>query len=171
MPNYFLYMYSCPDTCSGVSSLNLFNIYISWLMYIDLIRCHFLINCSVDDGFPTVKFHFENSLSLMVYPHDYLFHYQVSLLIAPKWTVVFITVQCLCLNYVLYILVMSWWDALEVFAFIILPSFSTSSKYFARTHLHLEFIFLASMHLKPLLPDSQFGWFESEFAIRSSTLT
>ncbi|XXG78145.1 hypothetical protein AAC387_Pa08g2150 [Persea americana] len=31
---------------------------------------------SIDDGFPTVKFHFENSLSLMVYPHDYLFHYQ-----------------------------------------------------------------------------------------------
>ncbi|XP_073117878.1 aspartic proteinase 36 isoform X1 [Elaeis guineensis] len=28
---------------------------------------------SVDDGFPDVVFHFENSLSLNVYPHDYLF--------------------------------------------------------------------------------------------------
>ncbi|KAJ7973640.1 Aspartic proteinase-like protein 2 [Quillaja saponaria] len=28
---------------------------------------------NVDDGFSTVKFHFEDSLSLMVYPHDYLF--------------------------------------------------------------------------------------------------
>ncbi|XP_020107470.1 aspartic proteinase-like protein 2 [Ananas comosus] len=28
---------------------------------------------SVDDGFPAVVFHFENSLSLNVYPHDYLF--------------------------------------------------------------------------------------------------
>ncbi|KDP26880.1 hypothetical protein JCGZ_18038 [Jatropha curcas] len=27
----------------------------------------------VDSGFPTVKFHFEGSLSLTVYPHDYLF--------------------------------------------------------------------------------------------------
>lgn len=29
--------------------------------------------CSVDDGFPVVTFHFENSLVLEVYPHDYLF--------------------------------------------------------------------------------------------------
>ncbi|XP_043720644.1 aspartic proteinase 36-like isoform X1 [Telopea speciosissima] len=28
---------------------------------------------SVDDGFPTVTFNFENSLALVVYPHDYLF--------------------------------------------------------------------------------------------------
>ncbi|KAM5569883.1 hypothetical protein ABKV19_017079 [Rosa sericea] len=28
---------------------------------------------SVDDGFPAVTFYFENSLSLKVYPHDYLF--------------------------------------------------------------------------------------------------
>ncbi|XP_038972624.1 aspartic proteinase 39-like isoform X1 [Phoenix dactylifera] len=28
---------------------------------------------SVDDGFPDIVFHFENSLSLNVYPHDYLF--------------------------------------------------------------------------------------------------
>ncbi|KAI4302057.1 hypothetical protein L6164_035275 [Bauhinia variegata] len=28
---------------------------------------------NVDDGFPTVKFHFQDSVSLTVYPHDYLF--------------------------------------------------------------------------------------------------
>ncbi|KAI3861140.1 hypothetical protein MKW92_014231 [Papaver armeniacum] len=32
-------------------------------------------NGSVDDGFPLVKFHFEDSLTLKVYPHDYLFLY------------------------------------------------------------------------------------------------
>ncbi|XP_073117886.1 aspartic proteinase 36 isoform X3 [Elaeis guineensis] len=32
-----------------------------------------LIPNIVDDGFPDVVFHFENSLSLNVYPHDYLF--------------------------------------------------------------------------------------------------
>ncbi|KAJ0988977.1 hypothetical protein J5N97_007333 [Dioscorea zingiberensis] len=31
---------------------------------------------SVDDGFPDVTFHFENSLLLTVYPHDYLFENQ-----------------------------------------------------------------------------------------------
>ncbi|KAL6293660.1 hypothetical protein ACE6H2_001802 [Prunus campanulata] len=31
---------------------------------------------SVDDGFPPVTFYFENSLSLKVYPHDYLFPYE-----------------------------------------------------------------------------------------------
>ncbi|XP_023748697.3 aspartic proteinase 36 [Lactuca sativa] len=31
---------------------------------------------SVDDGFPEVTFYFENSLSLKVYPHDYLFNYE-----------------------------------------------------------------------------------------------
>ncbi|XP_068317810.1 aspartic proteinase 36-like isoform X2 [Pyrus communis] len=31
---------------------------------------------SVDDGFPAVTFYFENSLSLKVYPHDYLFTYE-----------------------------------------------------------------------------------------------
>ncbi|XP_030540752.1 aspartic proteinase 36-like [Rhodamnia argentea] len=30
---------------------------------------------SVDDGFPVVKFHFDGSLALAVYPHDYLFQY------------------------------------------------------------------------------------------------
>lgn len=29
--------------------------------------------CSVDDGFPPVTLHFQNSLTLMVYPHEYLF--------------------------------------------------------------------------------------------------
>ncbi|XP_051118251.1 aspartic proteinase 36 isoform X2 [Andrographis paniculata] len=30
----------------------------------------------VDEGFPNITLHFENSLSLMVYPHDYLFHFE-----------------------------------------------------------------------------------------------
>ncbi|KAL3749766.1 hypothetical protein ACJRO7_010827 [Eucalyptus globulus] len=30
---------------------------------------------SVDNGFPVVKFHFDGSLALAVYPHDYLFRY------------------------------------------------------------------------------------------------
>ncbi|KAK9138618.1 hypothetical protein Sjap_009212 [Stephania japonica] len=30
---------------------------------------------SVDDAFPNVTLHFDNSLALMVYPHEYLFHY------------------------------------------------------------------------------------------------
>lgn len=34
--------------------------------------------CSIDDGFPVVKFHFEDSLTLTVYPHDYLFEVHVS---------------------------------------------------------------------------------------------
>ncbi|XP_078432490.1 aspartic proteinase 36-like [Wolffia australiana] len=33
----------------------------------------FIYTASVDDGFPVVTLHFENSLSLRVYPHDYLF--------------------------------------------------------------------------------------------------
>ncbi|XP_042491782.1 aspartic proteinase 36-like isoform X1 [Macadamia integrifolia] len=31
---------------------------------------------SVDKGFPSVTFNFQNSLALVVYPHDYLFQYQ-----------------------------------------------------------------------------------------------
>ncbi|KAI6684360.1 hypothetical protein NL676_030273 [Syzygium grande] len=31
---------------------------------------------SVDNGFPVVKFHFNGSLALAVYPHDYLFQYR-----------------------------------------------------------------------------------------------
>lgn len=38
----------------------------------------FMFLCSVDDGFPTVTFHFEDSLSLTVYPHEYLFDIDVS---------------------------------------------------------------------------------------------
>lgn len=34
--------------------------------------------CSVDNGFPVVSFHFEDSLSLTVYPHEYLFKISVS---------------------------------------------------------------------------------------------
>ncbi|XP_039034162.1 aspartic proteinase 39-like isoform X3 [Hibiscus syriacus] len=38
----------------------------------DQFTCfHYLKN--VDDGFPTVKFHFEGSLILRIYPHEYLF--------------------------------------------------------------------------------------------------
>lgn len=33
---------------------------------------------NVDDGFPDIKFHFENSLSLTVYPREYLFQIRVS---------------------------------------------------------------------------------------------
>ncbi|KAG8641570.1 hypothetical protein MANES_12G004300v8 [Manihot esculenta] len=33
---------------------------------------------SVDDGFPVVKFHFEDSLTLSIYPHEYLFQIRVS---------------------------------------------------------------------------------------------
>lgn len=32
-------------------------------------------DCSVDDGFPPVTFHFGSSLSLKVYPREYLFPY------------------------------------------------------------------------------------------------
>ncbi|KAG8380320.1 hypothetical protein BUALT_Bualt06G0003400 [Buddleja alternifolia] len=38
-------------------------------------RC-FWYNGNVDDGFPVVNFHFEDSLPLPVYPHDYLFEVQ-----------------------------------------------------------------------------------------------
>lgn len=46
----------------------------------DSLFLHFLFYwcCSVDDGFPDIKFHFENSLSLTVYPHEYLFQIRVS---------------------------------------------------------------------------------------------
>ena len=37
-----------------------------------------LLFCSVDDGFPVVKFQFENALTLTAYPHDYLFRTKVS---------------------------------------------------------------------------------------------
>ena len=32
-----------------------------------------LFSCSVDDGFPTITFHFEDDLALHVYPHEYFF--------------------------------------------------------------------------------------------------
>ena len=34
--------------------------------------------CSIDAAFPVVTFQFENSLSLQVYPHNYLFEVRVS---------------------------------------------------------------------------------------------
>lgn len=36
--------------------------------------------CSIDDGFPVVTFHFDQSLSLPVYPREYLFEVRVSML-------------------------------------------------------------------------------------------
>ncbi|CAI0397723.1 unnamed protein product [Linum tenue] len=36
----------------------------------------FIFHCSLDDAFPNVTFHFENSLLLRVYPHEYLFPFQ-----------------------------------------------------------------------------------------------
>lgn len=33
--------------------------------------------CSVDDKFPKITFHFENDLTLDVYPYDYLLEYEV----------------------------------------------------------------------------------------------
>lgn len=58
-----------------------FDLLIRWyidLAYYKLIKCYsncirFVSTCSLDDGFPAVTFYFENSLSLKVYPHDYLF--------------------------------------------------------------------------------------------------
>ncbi|KAK4403791.1 Aspartic proteinase-like protein 2 [Sesamum angolense] len=38
----------------------------------DLFKC-FWYNGNIDDGFPVIKFHFEDSLSLTAYPHNYLF--------------------------------------------------------------------------------------------------
>lgn len=50
----------------------------SWQPYLRLQTLHDQYTCfdysgSVDDGFPAVILHFENSLSLKVYPHEYLF--------------------------------------------------------------------------------------------------
>lgn len=36
-------------------------------------------DCSLDDGFPAVTFHFADSLNLTAYPHDYLFIVTVSI--------------------------------------------------------------------------------------------
>ncbi|XP_042059186.1 aspartic proteinase 36-like [Salvia splendens] len=54
---------------------------LSWQMDLKLQLLHDLYTCfdfsgSVDDGFPTVTLHFQNSLSLMVYPHEYLFPFE-----------------------------------------------------------------------------------------------
>ncbi|GLT75650.1 hypothetical protein SLA2020_473550 [Shorea laevis] len=42
------------------------------LQMVEEFSC-FQFNGNVDDGFPLVKFYFEGSVSLTVYPHDYLF--------------------------------------------------------------------------------------------------
>ncbi|GMH11409.1 hypothetical protein Nepgr_013250 [Nepenthes gracilis] len=38
----------------------------------DQFKC-FQYSGNIDDGFPTVKFHFEKALTLTIYPHEYLF--------------------------------------------------------------------------------------------------
>lgn len=43
--------------------------------------------CSVDDGFPVVNFQFKDSLSLPVYPHNYLFEVRVSKLDYFGWII------------------------------------------------------------------------------------
>lgn len=47
---------------------------LSIFCFLPLMAC-----CSVDDAFPVVTFHFKGSLSLKVYPHDYLFPVDVSI--------------------------------------------------------------------------------------------
>lgn len=37
-------------------------------------------SCSVDDGFPVVKFNFKNSVVLNAYPHEYMFRLKASVL-------------------------------------------------------------------------------------------
>uniref|UniRef100_A0A5B7BFJ8 Putative aspartic proteinase-like protein 2 n=1 Tax=Davidia involucrata TaxID=16924 RepID=A0A5B7BFJ8_DAVIN len=54
---------------------------ISWQPDLKLQTLHEQYTCfqysgSVDDGFPNVTFHFENSLSLKVYPREYLFPFE-----------------------------------------------------------------------------------------------
>ncbi|XP_042008635.1 aspartic proteinase 36-like [Salvia splendens] len=54
---------------------------LSWQMDLKLQLLHDQYTCfdfagSVDDGFPIVTLHFQNSLSLRVYPHEYLFSFE-----------------------------------------------------------------------------------------------
>ncbi|KAL6970848.1 hypothetical protein U1Q18_030530 [Sarracenia purpurea var. burkii] len=54
---------------------------LSWQPDLKLRALHEQYTCfqyseSIDDGFPPVTFHFERSLSLKVYPHDYLFPFE-----------------------------------------------------------------------------------------------
>lgn len=54
---------------------------LSWQSDVKLQTLHDQYTCfqysgSIDDGFPTVTFHFESSLSLKVYPHEYLFPFE-----------------------------------------------------------------------------------------------
>ncbi|KAF7132251.1 hypothetical protein RHSIM_Rhsim09G0037000 [Rhododendron simsii] len=58
---------------------------LSWQSDLNLRTLHDQYLCfqyseSVDDGFPPVTFHFESSLSLMVYPREYLFPFVMYLL-------------------------------------------------------------------------------------------
>ncbi|CAL5206836.1 unnamed protein product [Lathyrus oleraceus] len=45
----------------------------------------FYYSGNVDGGFPVVKLHFEDSLSLIVYPHDYLFPYKNGMMQCIGW--------------------------------------------------------------------------------------
>ncbi|KAH6834850.1 Eukaryotic aspartyl protease family protein [Perilla frutescens var. hirtella] len=54
---------------------------LSWQMDLKLQLLHDQYTCfdfsgSVDDGFPTVTLHFQNSLTLKVYPHEYIFPFE-----------------------------------------------------------------------------------------------
>lgn len=50
------------------------SIYIQTVIWNGILLIYFsFLNCSIDDGFPMVTFYFENSLSLKVHPHEYLF--------------------------------------------------------------------------------------------------
>lgn len=51
-----------------------------------LMKPHVTFAARVDEGFPNVTFHFENSVFLRVYPHDYLFPY-VSIFSLFSWFV------------------------------------------------------------------------------------
>ncbi|KAK6137832.1 hypothetical protein DH2020_028435 [Rehmannia glutinosa] len=51
----------------------------------DQFKC-FWYSGNVDDGFPVVNFVFEDSLSLPVYPHNYLFEVRMLLIEDPRWS-------------------------------------------------------------------------------------
>ncbi|KAJ6858702.1 hypothetical protein NC652_041102 [Populus alba x Populus x berolinensis] len=58
------------DDSYGTKSVVAFHLSSSIMCKIS--QFYFFTSCSVDDGFPDIKFHFQDSLTLTVYPHDYL---------------------------------------------------------------------------------------------------
>ena len=69
---------SLPIAFFAQLSTERFSYYVLYLTCILMVLCCFIwyiFLCSVDDGFPPVTFHFENSLLLKVYPHEYLFQH------------------------------------------------------------------------------------------------